>query len=100
MSATGEIACAALAPNWRRRYMIPLIHTTTRIPACAELPITRLKIVGIQAPGPSSVAAVIHIAIQMIRNSGRPTWATISPSGTPAAFRSVAGNCCPITITA
>src|SRR5205809_288031 len=60
MSAIGETACAAFAPNCRNRYITPLIHTTTRIPACVELLITRLNMVGIQLPGPSSVAAVLH----------------------------------------
>ncbi len=66
------------------------------MPARAELFMTSLKTFAYHWPGPSSVAAVRHIETQMTRNSGRTISVNMSPNGTPAAARSVAGNVCPM----
>ena len=74
------------------RYITPFTQTSTRIPACAELFITSLKMLVIHWPGPSSVAAVSHMQSQTTTNSGRSISRNMSLNGTPAAARSVAGN--------
>jgi len=63
MSAVGAILCDTLWPNCRIRYMTMLIQTTCRMPACVALCVTRLKMVGIQLPAPSSVASYTPVRI-------------------------------------
>ena len=92
MSAMGDTRCAAPPRNCRIRYMMPFTHTRTRMPACAELFITSLKMLLTHWPGPSSVAAVSHMHSQTTMNNGRRISLNMSPKGTPAAARSVDGN--------
>ena len=93
--AVGAILCDTLWPNWRIRYITMLIHTTCRMPAWSGLCVRRLKIVGIQLLAPSSVAAVSHMHTHTMKNSGRSASVNMSPNGTPAACRSVAGKVWP-----
>src|SRR5690606_30868496 len=93
MSAVGATLCDTPWPNCRIRYITMLIQTTWRMPACSSLCVTRLKIVGIQLLAPSSVAAVRIMQHHSTMNSGRSSSLNMWPNGTPAAARSVAGNC-------
>src|SRR5262245_56713680 len=95
MSVVGDSRCAAPPRNCRITYMMPFTHTSTRMPACAELFITSLKMLLTHWPGPSSVAAVSHMQNQMTMKSGRKISLNMSPNGTPAAARSVDGNVWP-----
>src|SRR5437762_1550432 len=92
INAIGETRCATPPRNWRIRYMMPFTHTSTRIPACAALFITSLKMLLTHWPGPSSVAAVSPMQNQMTMNDGRRTSLNMLANGTPAAARSVGGN--------
>ena len=74
------------------RYMMPFTQTSTRMPACAELFMTSLKMLLIHWPGPSSVAAVSHMQSQMTTNSGSKGLLEHVAERNAAAARSVAGK--------
>jgi len=99
MRAVGAILCDTLWPNCRIRYITMLIQTTWRMPAWVALCVTRLKMVGIQLPAPSYVPAVRIMQNHTRTKSGRASSLNMSPNGTPAASRSVAGKRCPMNIT-